>query len=57
MEEASLRCVVGDQKVVLSIDRLDHTKGLHKRLMAFEHFLDVYPSYLGKVVFYMVAVP
>ena len=30
-------------KLILSIDRLDYTKGVVNRLLAFERFLDTYP--------------
>ncbi len=46
-----------DYKVILSIDRLDYTKGVPERLEAFDYFLDKNPSYKGKVIFIVVAVP
>ena len=48
---------VGDRKVVLSIDRLDYTKGIPERLEVFDMFLDRYPEYRGKVTMVLVAVP
>ncbi|HEX5797405.1 MAG TPA: bifunctional alpha,alpha-trehalose-phosphate synthase (UDP-forming)/trehalose-phosphatase [Candidatus Saccharimonadales bacterium] len=45
------------KKVILSMDRLDYTKGILGRLRAFENFLDSNPKYLQKVVLVMVAVP
>ena len=44
-------------KFILSIDRLDYTKGIAKRLIAFEYFLEKYPEYLGKVTLIMLCVP
>lgn len=44
-------------KLVLSIDRLDYTKGIAKRLRAFEHFLEKHPQFLEKVTLVMLAVP
>ena len=44
-------------KLILSIDRLDYTKGIDKRLKAFEYFLDKYPEFKGKVRLVMLAVP
>ncbi|KPK87197.1 MAG: trehalose-6-phosphate synthase [Bacteroides sp. SM23_62_1] len=38
-----------DKKLILSIDRLDYTKGIARQLRAFELFLEKYPSYRGKV--------
>ena len=44
-------------KIILSIDRLDYTKGIIVRLKAYEKFLQNYPEWLGKVVFFLVVVP
>lgn len=46
-----------DRKLIVSIDRLDYTKGIPNRLEAFEFFLDTYPEYIGKVTLVMVATP
>ena len=46
-----------DYKVVLSIDRLDYSKGIPERLNAIDHFLRKNPNYSEKVVFIVVAVP
>lgn len=46
-----------DGKLILSIDRLDYTKGMAKRLKALEYFLDKYPEYKEKVRLVMLAVP
>lgn len=46
-----------DAKLILSIDRLDYTKGISKRLLAFEYFLEKYPEFKGKVRLVMLAVP
>ena len=48
---------IGDRKVILSVDRLDYTKGVPERLDAFELFLEKYPQYREKVILVMVAVP
>ncbi len=45
------------RKVVLSIDRLDYTKGIPERLRAFDAFLDAHPEWLNKVTMVCVAVP
>ena len=47
----------GETSLVLSIDRLDYTKGIPSRLLAFEYFLDKYPQFKGKVRLVMLAVP
>lgn len=49
--------LVKDSKLILSIDRLDYTKGIAKRLEALEYFLDKYPEFHDKVRLIMLAVP
>ncbi len=44
-------------KMILSIDRLDYTKGIPNRIRAFEYFLKKYPQYQEKVRLIMLAVP
>lgn len=51
------RCLFGKHKLVLSVDRLDYSKGILQRLQAFSAFLDHHPEYHGKVVLAMVIVP
>ena len=46
-----------ESKLILSIDRLDYTKGVINRIKAFEIFLDKYPSYFEKVRLIMLMVP
>ncbi|NDV43904.1 bifunctional alpha,alpha-trehalose-phosphate synthase (UDP-forming)/trehalose-phosphatase [Flagellimonas sediminis] len=46
-----------DTKLILSIDRLDYSKGIAKRINAFEYFLNKYPEYREKVRLIMLAVP
>ncbi len=46
-----------DIKLILSIDRLDYTKGIANRLRAFEYFLDKYPEFTEKVTLIMLSVP
>jgi len=43
--------------ILLGIDRLDYTKGIYNRLLAFEKFLERNPRYLGKASFIQVASP
>lgn len=46
-----------ESKLILSIDRMDYTKGIPTRIRAFEYFLDKYPQYKEKVRLVMLAVP
>ncbi len=46
-----------EAKFILSIDRLDYSKGIAKRLKAFEYFLNKHPQYKEKVRLIVLAVP
>ena len=46
-----------DAKLILSIDRMDYTKGIPNRIRAFEYFLNKYPEFKQKVRLVMLAVP
>ncbi len=46
-----------DRRLILSIDRLDYTKGIPQRLRAFRKFMQKYPEFHGKVTLIMLAVP
>jgi trehalose 6-phosphate synthase/phosphatase len=46
-----------DRKLILSIDRMDYTKGISHRLKAFASFLQNYPEFRQKVTLVMLAVP
>ena len=45
------------EKIILSIDRLDYSKGIPQRLRAFELFLERYPEWRERVSLVMVVVP
>ena len=45
------------RKIVLSVDRLDYTKGIPDRLRAFELFLETHPEYMGKVSLFLFVIP
>jgi trehalose 6-phosphate synthase/phosphatase len=55
--EVRYRTSIGDVKLILSIDRLDYSKGIPQRLRAFELFLERYEKYHQKVSIFMVVVP
>jgi len=48
---------LGERKIILSIDRLDYTKGVLQRLEAFDFFLEKNPEYKEKVILILVAAP
>ena len=52
-----LKTRAGGRKIILSVDRLDYSKGILNRLEAFDYFLRTYPEYREKVTLVLVAVP
>lgn len=44
-------------KIIVSVDRLDYTKGIPERLRAFERLLEKYPEWIGHVTYYLLATP
>jgi trehalose 6-phosphate synthase/phosphatase len=48
---------VKDRKVILSVDRLDYSKGIPHRLEAFENFLLRNPGWHEKLIYIMLCVP
>jgi trehalose 6-phosphate synthase len=45
------------ERLILSVDRLDYSKGLRQRFNAFERFLAEYPAQHGLVTFMQIAPP
>jgi len=45
------------QKLILSIDRLDYSKGILQRLQALELLLENHPELVTKITLYMIVVP
>jgi len=56
-KEARYRASLKDTKLILSIDRLDYSKGIPQRLKAFNEFLSRYPEYICKVSLFILLVP
>ena len=46
-----------EKQLILGVDRLDYTKGIPQRLLAFENALARYPDMQGKVALVQVVVP
>lgn len=44
-------------RLVVSVDRLDYTKGIPERLGAIDRFFEKYPAFKEKVVFVQLAAP
>ena len=45
------------EKLIISIDKLDYTKGIPQRIRAFERFLQTYPEYQARVSLIVQAIP
>jgi len=45
------------EQVVLGVDRLDYTKGIPERVLAFERLLELHPEHRERVVLLQLAVP
>jgi trehalose 6-phosphate synthase/phosphatase len=45
------------KKIIISLDRLDYTKGIPQRIQAFARFLDLHPEYIGLVTLVLVVIP
>ena len=54
---ADLEAQRSGRKIVLSVDRLDFTKGIVERLRAFSRFLEQYPEWRGRVSLVSICVP
>lgn len=53
----ALREQYQQRKLILSIDRLDYSKGILERLSAYESLFQNYPELRNRVVLYMLVVP
>jgi trehalose 6-phosphate synthase/phosphatase len=56
-EVASIRAGAKGERILLGIDRLDYTKGIVRRLLAYERLLEREPRWRGRVRLVQVAVP
>jgi trehalose 6-phosphate synthase/phosphatase len=56
-EREELRRLFSSSKVVLSVDRLDYSKGIINRLEGFEMMLDQNPDWRGKVTMILLVAP
>lgn len=56
-EIKQLKGIFANMRTILSVDRLDYSKGILQRLQAFEELLRNNPEYQEKVVLYMIVVP
>jgi trehalose 6-phosphate synthase/phosphatase len=56
-EAKRLRQAAGGAALIVSVDRLDYTKGIPRRLLSFERLLEKYPKLRGRVRLVQVAAP
>jgi len=56
-EMARVREELGGRQLILSVDRLDYSKGIPLRLKAFHTFLSEHPEYREKVTMFMIVAP
>ncbi len=56
-EIARYRSTLGECRAILSMDRLDYSKGILHRLKSYEFFLMQNPQYRGKIVLILIVVP
>lgn len=56
-ELETLRAAYGDKRIVIGVDRLDYTKGIPEKLLAFETLLRTHPEWRGQVILIQVAAP
>lgn len=45
---------IGDKKLLVGVDRIDYTKGIPEKLRAIDRFLEKYPEYKEKFVFFQL---
>lgn len=53
----TLRQQIGVERLALSVERLDYTKGILERLLAWERLLEEVPSWRGRAALVQVTVP
>lgn len=56
-EIMKIKKALGDKRIIFSVDRLDYTKGIYNRLLAFEEFLKRRDDWKGRVVMILNMVP
>jgi len=52
-----LRAALGERRMILGVDRLDYSKGIPERLLAFEALLERYPEWRSQVSLVQISVP
>ena len=52
-----LTSTFSEQKILISVDRLDYIKGIPQKLLAYDQLLSEHPELIGKVVLIQLAIP
>jgi trehalose 6-phosphate synthase len=52
-----MRVEIPSSKIILGVDRLDYSKGIPERLLAFERALGKFPELIGEVTLVQITVP
>jgi trehalose 6-phosphate synthase/phosphatase len=55
--QTELKKTLSCTQIILSIDRLDYSKGIGHRLRAYRYFLEKYPEWRKKIVLLLIVVP
>lgn len=53
----NLQAALGARRMILGIDRLDYSKGIPERLLAFERLVETHPELRGRVSLVQISVP
>lgn len=56
-EAVALLRAIAPSRLILGVDRLDYTKGIPERLLAFERLLAQFPQWRGRVALLQISVP
>ena len=56
-QASDIRCQIKGEKIILGVDRLDYTKGIPERLLAFRELIESHPELRGRVTLVQVVVP
>lgn len=55
--KGAVKAGIGERRVILGVDRLDYTKGIPARVMAFERLMKMQPALKGKVSLLQICSP
>lgn len=53
----TIHALLRGNKLAISVDRLDYSKGIIQRLQAYELFLEQHPEWIGKISYLLLVVP